>query len=188
MPPHKTLTTCLPLQNTPGGKKNPPHFLSLLTNNTVVGVQGPSGLSVGDLLQRTVKRGDKLLTGSAKEDLDKLFTKVVVHTNLPLTSGESPWMQNFLLEVSKGSYTRPSYTTVRALVTAFAQEGKNEAKRFVSRARQDGRKLSLTGDLWSDDGTGLFGIVGHYIDEDWKIQSKLLGLISCGHMHHTGKF
>ena len=58
----------------------------------------------------------------------------------------------------------------------------------MSRCLRGGTKLSLSGDLWSADGIGLFAIFGHYINEEFQLCSRLLGLVSCGGEHHTGDY
>jgi len=57
-----------------------------------------------DALNRAVARGDKLFTGAAKENLDMMFTKLIIHEDLPLNLGESTYFHDFILEVSKGTY------------------------------------------------------------------------------------
>ena len=84
-----------------------------------------------------------------------------------------------MLEVSKGSYKGASRQTVRALVSVLSDLGRKEARLFVRRCLQGGTRLTLSGDLWSADGIGLFAIFGHYINEDFQLCSGLLGLVSC---------
>ena len=89
------------LQNTVGTDQDPPHFLKLLTT------EKPHTVAVGGVMQNLLKsmeRGSKLLTGPAKQRLDKMFTKVIVQQDLPLQVGESDTMHDFLLEVSQGRY------------------------------------------------------------------------------------
>ena len=93
-----------------------------------------------------------------------------------------------MLEVSKGSYKGASRQTVRALVSVLSDLGRKEARLFVCRCLQGGTRLTLSGDLWSADGIGLFAIFGHYINEDFQLCSGLLGLVSCGAECHTGDY
>ena len=139
-------------------------------------------------LDRAVARGDKLFTGQAKKNLDMMFTKLLIQEDLPLNLGESAHFQDFMLEVSKGSYKGTSRQTVRALVSVLSDLGRKETRLFVCRCLQGGTRLTLSSDLWSADGIGLFAIFGHYINEDFQICSGLLGLVSCGAEHHTGDY
>jgi hypothetical protein len=44
------------------------------------------------------------LTGVAKENLDMMFTKLIIQGDSPLNLGESTYFHDFMLQVSKGSY------------------------------------------------------------------------------------
>ena len=59
----------------------------------------------GDVMQNLMKsiQRDKLITGPAKERLDKMFTKVIVHQDLPLQLGESDTMHDFIKESTRES-------------------------------------------------------------------------------------
>ena len=70
-----------------------------------------------DTLNRAVTRGDKLLTGAAKENLDMMYTKLIIHEDLPLNLGESTFFHDFMLESSKGSYKGACHDTVCGLVS-----------------------------------------------------------------------
>ena len=47
-------------------------------------------------------RVDKLFTGRAKENVDMMFTKLIIPENLLLNLGESTYFHDLMLEVSKG--------------------------------------------------------------------------------------
>ena len=174
------------LNLTPSAAKNPPNFMTLLNQDVpeAVARQNP----IIQSLDRALTRGDKLFTGQPKENLDMMFTKLLIQEDLPLNLGESAHFQDFMLEVSKGSYKGASRQTVRALLSLLSDLGRKEARLFVSRCLQGGTRLTLSGDLWSADGIGLFAIFGHYINQDFQICSGLLGLVSCGAEHHTGDY
>jgi hypothetical protein len=61
--------------------KNPPDFMKLMNHAApLTQEQRPTIL---DALNRAVARGDKLFTGAAKENLDMMFTKLIIHEDLP---------------------------------------------------------------------------------------------------------
>ena len=95
-------------------------------------------------LLKSMERGSKLLTGSAKQRLDKMFTKVIVQQDLPLQVGESDTMHDFLLEVSQVRYKGVSAGTVRAIVADMSEEGKEQTKIFVARCVEGGTRLGRT--------------------------------------------
>ena len=44
---------------------------------------------------------------------------------------------------------------------------------------------SISGDLWSESGMGLFGIFAHGITETWVMEKALIGLVACEKERHT---
>jgi len=65
----------------------------------------------------------RLLTGVTKENLDMMFTKLIIHEDLSLNLGESTYFHDFMLEVSKGSYKGACHDTVCGLVLVLSDEG-----------------------------------------------------------------
>jgi len=53
------------------------------------------------------------------------------------------------------------------------------ARDFIVRLIKSGVKPSISGDLWSDNGMGLFGIYAHGITETWVMEKALIGLVAC---------
>eukprot|EP00731_Ephydatia_muelleri_P001936 Em0001g1936a len=64
----------------------------------------------------------------------------------------------------------------------------SKATQFISDLRDDGIKISIAGDLWSDNGMALFGICGHGITSNWDMKTVLLAASPCGHERHTGEY
>ena len=56
---------------------------------------------------------------------------------------------------------------------------------FVVRLIKSGVRPTITGDLWSDNGMGLFGIYAHGITETWKLEKALIGLVACETERHN---
>ena len=50
---------------------------------------------------------------------------------------------------------------------------------FLVRLIKSGVKPSISGDLWSESGMGLFGIFAHGITETWVMEKALICLVAC---------
>ena len=50
-----------------------------------------------------------------------------------------------------------------------------------------GVKPTISGDLWSDSGMGLFGIYAHGITDTWVMEKALIGLVACESKRHTAE-
>jgi hypothetical protein len=75
--------------------------------------------------------------------------------------------------------------TVRKEISLLGLEGKALGRDFVVRLIKSGVKPSISGDLWSEGGMGLFGIFAHGITETWVMEKALIGLVACEKEHHT---
>ena len=50
-----------------------------------------------------------------------------------------------------------------------------------------GVRPTISGDLWSEGGMGLFGIYAHGITETWVMEKALIGLVACEAERHTAE-
>ena len=85
-------------------------------------------------------------------------------------------------------YELPCQETVRSELSLLGAEGKAIIGRdFVVRLIKSGVKPSISGDLWSDSGMGLFGIYAHGITDTWVMEKTLIGLVACEAERHTAE-
>ena len=84
--------------------------------------------------------------------------------------------------------TLPTDETVKTHLSLLGAEGKALGRDFIVRLLKSGVKPSISGDLWSDNGMGLFGIYAHGI-ADWSTGSEkaLIGLVACESERHTAE-
>ena len=73
-------------------------------------------------------------------------------------------------------------TCENSLSTAADDAGQ---PRYCRAIIKSGVKPSISGDLWSDSGMGLFGIFAHGITETWVMEKALIGLVACEKELHT---
>ena len=106
------------LQNTVGDDQDPPHFLKLFTTekpHTVV------SFGVMQNLLKSMERGSKLLTGSEKQRLDKMFTIVIVQgymqvQQVPNDTDPLMWWKQHQQELPDLTRMARQYLTVPATV------------------------------------------------------------------------
>ena len=53
------------------------------------------------------------------------------------------------------------------------------------RLLNSGVKPSVSGNVWSEEGIGLFGIYAHGISETWVMEKALIGLVACESERHS---
>ena len=73
-------------------------------------------------------------------------------------------------------------TCENSLSTAADDAGQ---PRYCRAIIKSGVKPSISGDLWSEGGMGLFGIFSHGITETWVMEKALIGLVACEKELHT---
>ena len=81
-------------------------------------------------------------------------------------------------------YELPCEETVRRQLQLLGAEGKAIARDFLVRCLASGVKISITGDLWSENGMGLFGIFAHGMPA-YEMEKALIGLVACESERHT---
>ena len=81
----------------------------------------------------------------------------------------------------------PVRQTVSQHIMLLGSEGKVIARNFFVRLLRSGVKPTITGDLWSENGMGLFGIYAHSISDTWVLETALIGLVGCESKRHTAE-
>ena len=84
-------------------------------------------------------------------------------------------------------YELPCSETVRNELALLGGEGKALGRDFIVRLIKSGVKPSISGDLWSEGGMGLFGIFALGITETWIMEKALIGLVACEKERHTAE-
>ena len=94
-----------------------------------------------------------------------------------------------ILELCKAKlrYELPCQETVRKEMKLLGHAGKALGRDFLVRLIKSGVKPSISGDLWSDSGMGLFGIYAHGITDTWVLEKALIGLVACESERHTAE-
>ena len=64
---------------------------------------------------------------------------------------------------------------MKSHLSLLGAEGKALGRDFIVRLIKSGVKPTISGDLWSDGGMGLFGIYAHGISESWVMEKALIG-------------
>ena len=94
-----------------------------------------------------------------------------------------------ILELCKARlrYELPDPNTLSVHLKLLGNEGKALGRDFIVRLLKSGVKPSISGDLWSESGMGLFGIYAHGITETWVMEKALIGLVACEKERHTAE-
>ena len=116
-----------------------------------------------------------------------------------LNAASTPGFKRMLQTATGGKYDGCSEKTViKQHISCAAAEGKAECTEFHRQVLASGTKPAASGDLWSKNGTALFGLVSHGIRRraeqqvdgttkvTWERREKLAGAVPCNTDRHTG--
>ena len=125
-------------------------------------------------------------------ELNRLVALWVSKCGRPQSITEDAELRRLLariLELCKAKlrYELPTRKTVRQELSLLGLEGKALGRDFLVRLIKSGVRPSISGDLWSDGGMGLFGIFAHGITETWVMEKALIGLVACEKERHTAE-
>ena len=94
--------------------------------------------------------------------------------------------RDFIRVLTGGAWDPPSHRNVHQHILAMSAEGQLRVKEFMSDLLLDGIKPSIAGDIWSDRGCSLMGVLGYGIDKSWVMHEWLLAATPFGSTRHTG--
>lgn len=127
-----------------------------------------------------------------KAELDRLTARWIAKCSRPESIVDDTELQQLLarmLELCKARlrYSLPSRRTVQRELQLLGAEGRTAGRNMCVNLLKSGVKLTITGDLWSENGMGLFGIYAHGIlestdekgEEKWAMVKSLIGLVAC---------
>ena len=125
-------------------------------------------------------------------ELNRLTALWISKCGRPLAIVEDSELQTLLARIlelcrARLRYELPCRQTVRHEISLLGLEGKALGRDFLVRLIKSGVKPSISGDLWSEGGMGLFGIFAHGITETWVMEKALIGLVACDKERHTAE-
>ena len=125
-------------------------------------------------------------------ELNRLVALWVTKCGRPQAISEDPELRTLLARIfelckARLRYELPCKMTVRREIALLGHEGKVLGRDFLVRLIKSGVTPSISGDLWSEGGMGLFGIFAHGITETWVMEKALIGLVACEKERHTAE-
>ncbi|KAK3246768.1 hypothetical protein CYMTET_43707 [Cymbomonas tetramitiformis] len=127
------------------------------------------------------------VSAEKRDELHKLITKWLVRCGRPLTLPEHDQeFREVFYCLTKGQYVPPTYHTVVENVLKLSVEGKERLVRSLKDLKEEGILPSMCGDIWSQGGISIFGILVYWLDEYFEVHECLLAAIPFSNVRHTG--
>lgn len=118
-----------------------------------------------------------------QKELDELFLKIVINNSRSFSLGESFEFQQFIdgfgsdYKCMNGDKVHDEIIKKKGVSKTNVQKELNEVK-----------DIAITLDCWEDvGGTHTLAVKGHYIDDDWKLQTRLLDVVGISTVKITGE-
>ena len=94
--------------------------------------------------------------------------------------------RDFIRGLTAGAWDPPNHRNIHQSILSMSAEGQLRVKEFMTDLLLDGIKPSIAGDIWSDRGCSLMGVLGYGIDKGWVMREWLLAATPFGATRHTG--
>ena len=139
---------------------------------------------IEDALKAKQDQSKPALDKESTNELHRLAALWVAKCGRPQTIVDDAELNTLIARIlelckSKLRYALPHRNTLTDHLALLGLEGKALARDLIVRLIKSGVKPSITGDLWSSNGMGLFGIYAHGITETMVMEKALIGLVAC---------
>jgi hypothetical protein len=138
---------------------------------------------IKDAVAAKTDQSKPALTTEESGELDRLCARWIAKCGRSQSVSEDKELGEMLarmLELCKARfrYALPCEQTVNRQLKFLGAEGKVNARNFLVRCLKAGIRITITGDLWSEDGMGLFAMYAHGMP-DFAMEKALIGLVPC---------
>ena len=126
------------------------------------------------------------ITASQRDELHKRITLWLVRNRRPLSLPEhdSEFRGIFDL-IFAGGYTPPTYKLVMQNMLDLSVEGKRKVTAAMDDLQEEGILPSIAGDIWSEGGIAIFGVLAYWINADFEHRERLVSAIPFSSVRHT---
>ncbi|KAK3279877.1 hypothetical protein CYMTET_12256 [Cymbomonas tetramitiformis] len=122
-----------------------------------------------------------------RDELHKMFALWIVRRRRPLKICETDTeLRDIFDYIFQGAYIPPSYKLVTQKILDLSAEARIRTHAEIAAVLADCVLVSIAGDIWSEGGTSLFGILAYWFDNEFQLQERLLGAIPFSDVRHTG--
>ncbi|KAL1514647.1 hypothetical protein AB1Y20_003739 [Prymnesium parvum] len=136
--------------------------------------------------QKVVQAQVQSVPAKIRDKLHLAHSRWLVKNKRPLSLPEDKEYRDIWELAMHGAYVPPDATTVRSGVLKLSAEGLQKLRQVNTELRDQGLKATIAGDIWSDRGVSLFGIVQYHIDYEWNIVELLTAATPFSDERHTG--
>ena len=91
------------------------------------------------------------------------------------------------IQIMPGLYEMPGREKLNKAYKRQGEKGRDRAKEWVVKCKAEGRKVSISGDIWTDGSMSILAIVGYTIRDDWTWSKCVLAVIDFSKDRHLAR-
>ncbi|KAK3235287.1 hypothetical protein CYMTET_54498 [Cymbomonas tetramitiformis] len=128
--------------------------------------------------QRKLETMVPMVTSERRDELHKMVSLWLVRCRRPLSLPEHDQEFRDIFDfIFKGNYVPPTLKLVLHNVLLLSAEGKQRAMASLRDLLAEGILPSIGGDVWSQSGASIFGILVYWLDREFVVYEKCLAAI-----------
>ncbi|KAK3233237.1 hypothetical protein CYMTET_56443 [Cymbomonas tetramitiformis] len=127
------------------------------------------------------------VSAEKRDELHKKITLWLVRCRRPLTlpQHDTEFKEIFAC-IFRGSYTPPCYQLVIHNILQLSAEGKARLQHSLKELLAEAILPCIAGDIWSQGGIAIFGILVYWLDKNFVVHEKLIASLPFSTVRHTG--
>ncbi|KAK3273462.1 hypothetical protein CYMTET_18297 [Cymbomonas tetramitiformis] len=126
------------------------------------------------------------VTAERRDELHKLISLWLVRFRRPLSLPEhATEFRDIFDYIFKGQYIPPTAKIIMQNVLLLSAEGKQRVMESLRLLLEEGILPSLGGDVWSQGGISIFGILVYWLDDEFVLHERLLAALPFSSVSHT---
>ncbi|KAK3254091.1 hypothetical protein CYMTET_36682 [Cymbomonas tetramitiformis] len=129
-----------------------------------------------------------IVTSERRDELHQMVSLWLVRCRRPLSLPEHDQEFRDIFDfIFKGNYVPPSLKFVLHNVLLLSAEGKQRVMASLRDLLAEGILPSIGGDVWSQSGASIFGILVYWLDKEFVVHEKCLAAIPFSSVRHTAE-
>lgn len=127
------------------------------------------------------------MPASKREELHKGHARWLTKKKQPFALVEDDEYRAIWRSATHGTYAPPDRTTLRSFILELSKDGQERVRVVNEELRNDHRKPSIAGDIWSTKNhtLSLLGITQYHINAKWEIEELLVAADPFSRERHT---
>ena len=143
---------------------------------------------LGGMPQEVQAQCFKLMATVHRDDCDNEIVQWIMDHDRPKNLIQDLGLDHVIhkIQVLPGLYNLPDEQRLTRGCARQGGKGVDAAKKWVLKAKAEGRRISVAGDIWTDGDMSFLAVVGYIIHDGWVWSRQVLAVAEFSKVNHTG--